>query len=184
MNPQAFPTLKTARITLRNIVTSDHEVILFLRSNEEVNRFIKRPANRQTKNEKDALTFIESLDTGWKDNKLIAWGISMNDDPQLIGTICLWNFSEDRRLAEVGYDLHPTFQKKGLMSEALQQVVTFGFQEKQLSTIEACTHADNEGSKKLLEKNGFVHLPDRIDIGFEHNSVFAIENKINNEGSS
>ena len=60
------------------------------------------------------------------------------------------------KIAEVGYDLNPIFQRKGIMSEALNKVINFGFNELGLDNIEAYTHIQNENSKKLLEKNGFI----------------------------
>ena len=64
----------------------------------------------------------------------------------------MWNFSSDRKTAELGYDLLPEFFNKGIMSEALQQVILFGQETLKLNTIEAYTHQDNSNSIKLLEK--------------------------------
>ena len=49
MNIQTFPVIKTERLTLRKIEESDSDVILFLRSDKSINKFIKRPENRRTK---------------------------------------------------------------------------------------------------------------------------------------
>ena len=49
MNIQTFPVIKTERLTLRKIEESDSDVILFLRSDKSINKFINRPENRRTK---------------------------------------------------------------------------------------------------------------------------------------
>ena len=49
MNIQTFPVIKTERLTLRKIEESDSDVILFLRYDKSINKFIKRPENRRTK---------------------------------------------------------------------------------------------------------------------------------------
>ena len=49
MNFQTFPVMKTERLTLRKIEESDSDVILFLRSDKSINKFINRPENRRTK---------------------------------------------------------------------------------------------------------------------------------------
>lgn len=67
----------------------------------------------------------------------------------------MWNFSKNKKTAEVGYDLDPEFQSKGIMSESLKMIIDFGLKKLKLDKIEAFTHAENESSKKLLEKNGF-----------------------------
>jgi len=107
-----FPEIKSERLFLRKIEETDCDVILFLRSDEAVTKFIERPENRKTKNISDAIKFIKELDEYLETNKSISWGITLKNDPKIIGTICLWNFSKDKKTAEVGYDLNPDFQKK------------------------------------------------------------------------
>ena len=50
MNIQTFPEIETERLFLRKIEESDSDVILFLRSDKTINKFIDRPENRRTKN--------------------------------------------------------------------------------------------------------------------------------------
>ena len=110
MKFKPFPEIKTERLLLRKIETSDCDVILFLRSDETVTKFIERPENRKTKNISEAIKFIEELNEYLEKNKSITWGITLQNDPKIIGTICLWNFSHNKKTAEVGYDLLPEFQ--------------------------------------------------------------------------
>ena len=177
MNIQTFPVIKTERLTLRKIEESDSDVILLLRSDKSINKFITRPEKRRTKNISDAIKHIKKLNADTKNNKSIAWAITLNKNPKIIGTICLWNFSKDYKTAEVGYDLNPNFQKKGIMSEALNSVVNFGFIELYIDRIEAFTHIQNENSKKLLVKNGFSIIEYRKDNNDLSNVVFEIRVK-------
>jgi len=174
MKIQTFPVIKTERLTLREIKESDSDVILYLRSDKSINKFINRPENRRTKNISDAINHIKKLNAETKNNKSVSWGITINDNPKIIGTICLWNFSKDYKTAEVGYDLNPNFQKKGIMSESLKSVVNFGFIDLSVDKIEAFTHIQNENSKKLLVKNGFSIIEDRKDNDDLSNVVFEI----------
>ncbi len=174
MNIQTFPEIKTERLTLRKIEQSDGDIILFLRSDKTINKFIDRPENRRTKNISDAIKHIKKLNTETENNKSISWGITLNNNPKIIGTICLWNFSENYKTAEIGYDLNPTFQRKGIMSEALNSVVNFGFIKLNIDRIEAFTHIQNKNSKKLLEKNGFHFIENRKDNDNLSNVVFEI----------
>lgn len=174
MNIQTFPELKTERLILRKIKEADSDVILFLRSDKTINKFIERPENRKTKNISDAIKHIKKINSETENNKSISWGITLNNNPKIIGTICLWNFSENYKTAEVGYDLNPKFQKKGIMSEALNLVVNFGFIELNVDNIEAFTHFQNVNSKKLLEKNGFHIIENRKDNDNLSNIVFEI----------
>ncbi len=171
-----FPEITTERLFLRNIEESDFNTILFLRSDETINKFIERPEHRKTKNKADAIKFIKEINDAFKNNKSILWGITLHNDPKIIGTICLWNFSKNLKIAEVGYDLNPKFQNKGIMSEALKLIVEFGFKELKFNKIEAFTHIENENSKKLLKKNGFHLVEERKDLDNEFNIIFELKN--------
>ena len=146
-----------------------------MRSDETVTKFIERPENRKTKNKSDAIKFIKELNEYLETNKSITWGITLLNDPKIIGTICLWNFSQNNKTAEVGYDLNPAFQRKGIMSEALNSIIDFGFNELKLDKIEAFTHYENEDSKKLLEKYGFHFIENRKDPDNDSNIIFELK---------
>ena len=176
MKFKPFPEIKTERLFLRKIESSDSDVMLFLRSDETVTKFIERPENRKTKNISDALKFIKELDEYLETNKSISWGITLKNDSKIIGTICLWNFSQDNKIAEVGYDLDPRFQKKGIMNETLKVIIDYGFKELNLDKIEAFTHYENENSKKLLENNGFEFIKKRKDLDNKSNIIYELKN--------
>ncbi|MFT5915665.1 MAG: ribosomal-protein-alanine N-acetyltransferase [Bacteroidia bacterium] len=93
----------------------------------------------------------------------------------MIGSICLWNFSEDRKIAETGYDLSPKFQGRGLMSEALKAILEFGFQNLNLDLIEAYTQKNNESSRKMLEKNMFKLAMNRKDEENSANLIYELQ---------
>lgn len=176
MNFTPFPILKSDRLVMRQIVETDVDSILFLRSDAEVNKFIQRPPSRQTKNRADAARFIQELANYVVENKSISWGITIENQPQIIGTICLWNFSEDKKTAEIGYDLKPEFHGQGYMNEAMQSVLNFGFLKLHLHLIEAFTHRENKNSIKLLESNGFTCMKHRSDPENSNNLIFEISN--------
>lgn len=176
MKFKPFPVLKTERLLLRRIESSDSDVILFLRSDETVTKFIERPENRKTRNISDAKKFIEELHEYIETNQSISWGITLKTEPKIIGTICLWNFARDNTIAEVGYDLDPEFQKKGIMDEALKVIIEYAFKELKLDQVEAFTHFENENSKRLLEKNGFRFNKNRKDLENSSNVIFELKN--------
>ncbi len=169
--------LETSRLILNGINESHTEDILKIRSNPYVNKFVKRIS---PKTNYDALQFILTIKERTKNNQTVYWGISLKDRPSLIGTICLWNFSEDRKTAEVGYELLPEYHRQGLMSEALKAVLDYGFNELQLHEILAMTSKFNENSKGLLLKHHFILEEGREDEGFPDNVIFSIKNTSGN----
>lgn len=58
--------------------------------------------------------------------------------------------------AEIGYGLYrEEDRRKGLMSEALEAVLQYGFEEMDLNRVEALTSYENEASIASLIKFGF-----------------------------
>ncbi|MBK7500455.1 MAG: GNAT family N-acetyltransferase [Ignavibacteriales bacterium] len=168
-NFSPFPVLKTERLVLRKLSLDDAEEIFFLRSDEKVNKYLDRP--RATSIE-DAHNFINKTNHAIENNECIDWAITFKDDSGLIGSICLWNLNEEENKAEVGYELLPDFQGKGIAQEALSAVITFGFEVMKLKTIEAYTHKENLKSTKLLEKFNF-----KRDLAAESKIDFSVDNQ-------
>lgn len=141
-----FPKLITNRLLLRPLSIEDDKEILALRSNEKVNNYLDRTPNKTIE---DARNFIQTI---LKNNSLY-WAITMHD--QLIGTICLFDFEDSTGKAEIGFELLPEYQGKGIMHEAISKVITYSFETIHLVLLEAYVHKDNLPSKKLLEKLNF-----------------------------
>ena len=57
--------------------------------------------------------------------------------------------------AEIGFELSPAYQGKGIMKEAIPPVIDFAFNELELKTIEGEVAKENQRSIRIMEKNGF-----------------------------
>ena len=125
-----FPTIKTERLVLKKLKESDWETVSYLRSDKIVNQFVKR---KNADTQEKALEFILNTNLKISNNELIYWCITLKNESKMIGSICLWNFSEDRKVAEIGYDLDPKYQRKGIMTESINAVLNFGFRKFQIS---------------------------------------------------
>jgi ribosomal-protein-alanine N-acetyltransferase len=152
LNFTPFPNLITERLVLRQLKADDANEIFALRSSDEVNRFLDRPKATTID---DAKRFIDKINDGVNKNESVYWAITLKGENKLIGTICYWNISQEYVRGELGYELHPEYQGKGIMQEAILKVIDFGFEEMKLKTITAVPSGDNSKSRKLLEKNNF-----------------------------
>jgi ribosomal-protein-alanine N-acetyltransferase len=52
--------------------------------------------------------------------------------------------------------LLPAFSCNGIISEAINEVMNYGFNEMHLHSVEAIIDPNNLGSAKVLQKNGFI----------------------------
>jgi len=152
MEELKFQSLSSKRLILRKPVLDDAREIFNLRSNEQVNQYLDRQAATSVE---DAVTFIEQILAVINKDEGCYWAICLKENPQPVGTICYFDFSRDQTTAEIGYELHPFHQHKGIMQEALTTVLQYGFERLQLKSITAFPSADNVPSIRLLERNGF-----------------------------
>jgi len=72
----------------------------------------------------------------------------------IIGTIGFNNFTKNHR-ANIGYDLQPEYWNLGYMTEALNEILNFGFNQLAINRIEAEVMQGNENSEKLLYRFNF-----------------------------
>ena len=153
INLNPFPVLLTERLRLREISKEDAEEIFFLRSNEQVLEFLDRAP---TTSIDEAIQWIRMINESTKNNEVVTWGIGFKNETKLIGTITFWNIKKEHYRAEIGYALHPDYQRQGLMQEAIDRVLEYGFKTLKLHSVEANVNPHNISSIKLLERNNFI----------------------------
>ena len=129
INFSPFPVLSTERLLLRQLQSSDDKEIFALRSDDNINKYLDRPKANTIE---DAQAFIQKISNGIVNNESIYWVISLKNETTLAGTIGLWNFDKEKSAAEIGYELLPQYQGKGIMQEAMQKVIAFCFETMQL----------------------------------------------------
>ncbi len=147
-----FPVLTTERLTLRQLVINDEQEIFTLRSDSEINKYLDRQISNTID---DARDFINKVNENINKSDSLYWAITLSDKNILIGTICLFSFSDENDKCEIGYELLTNFQGQGIMKEAVEKVIDYAFNTIRVQKIEAFFHRDNQSSIKLLEKFSF-----------------------------
>lgn len=160
INLSPFPQLTTNRLILRKLQPNDSNDLLIIRSNEQVNKYLDRPGAVTIQ---DISAFINKIHGIIEAGEGVYWVLSLKDSTKVIGTICYWNFNPEKDMADIGYELLPDYQAKGLMQEAVAAVIAYGFNVMELKVISAVTHPDNESSANLLKRNNF-----KLDTGYQY----------------
>lgn len=148
-----FPIIETERLLLKRITNDDVNEVFELRSNPETMKFIPRPLVKDTQ---DALEHIAMMEDKIVTNVGINWGITLKDNPKLLGIIGYYRLQPENYRAEIGYMLAPEFHGKGIIPEAVNRLIRFGFDDLKLHSIEAVIDPENFASEKVLQKCGFV----------------------------
>lgn len=147
-----FPELKTERLLLRRLIMDDRYELMWLRSDDRVNRYLERG---KSMNINEATDFVAKIDKNLEEDKSGYWVICLAENRTLIGTICLWHFEPEKDQVELGYELSPMYQGKGIMHEAARKIIEYAFDTIRAKIIVAITDPHNEPSKKLLERFDF-----------------------------
>ena len=150
---ETYPILTTERLTLRPLSINDYQDIFDLRSDTEINKFLGRQLCKTTD---DAKNFINKVNENIEKGGTYYWGICLTETKQLVGTICLFDFSIEKKSCEIGYELMMKFQKQRIMQEAVEKVIDFVFQTLKFKNIIAFTHYENQNSTNLLLKLNFL----------------------------
>jgi ribosomal-protein-alanine N-acetyltransferase len=108
----------------------------------------------------EAVGFIDKIQSGMRTGKQLFWAIHLKGEKKLVGTVLLWNISVADAKAELGYELLPDYQGKGIIQEAVRAALRYGFETMNLRTIEAYTWPVNKASLRVLEKFHFTRDPE------------------------
>lgn len=148
-----FPLIETERLILREVTNEDAENMLTYLSDIEVVRHMGLDPFQSIEDALDEIGWYQSI---YENNIGIRWGITLKDSGKVIGSCGFLNRMAKHYRAEVGFELSRDFWGKGIASEALEGVISYGFKHLQLERIEALIDPANMASQKLVEKHGFL----------------------------
>jgi ribosomal-protein-alanine N-acetyltransferase len=154
-----FPRLETRRLILRQITISDAEDVFRIYSDEEVMRYWGTPPHStiyQTR------LMIAELSSSYEAQEGIRWAITLKETGGFIGSCGHWRLVKRHFRSEIGYELAREYWGQGIMPEALESIIQFGFTQMALHSIEAQIDPNNLRSAHVLEKlrfrrEGYLH---------------------------
>ena len=153
----AFPSLSTRRLQLREIVASDAPALLAIHGDAETMKWFGT----------DPLADLEAAErviAGFANLRQqptpgVRWGIVHADPARggaLLGTCGVFRWNRGWRTCLTGYELAHHAQGQGYMTEALRAIYGWAFESMAVDRIEAQVHPLNTPSLALLKKLGFV----------------------------
>lgn len=146
-----LPLLKTDRLILRKICLDDAEDIFEIGSCQDVAQYVTWDVHKSMD---DTRKYLASMEENPKKKQLYPWSIVCKENNKVIGGCGYMNWLPESSRAEVGYMISKKYWNKGYMTEALREVIKFGFEKMGLNRIEALCTPENTASAKVLEKVG------------------------------
>lgn len=147
-----FPELYTERFLLQEILPEDQPFIFEGLSHPQVipHYGVQYKTLDETSAQMQFYSGLQREGTGtwWK--IVDRWGF------EKVGAVGFNNYTAQHRKCEVGYWLLPQYWGKGIVSEVLQKLIRYLFEEKAVHRIEALVEEENEASCKVALKAGFI----------------------------
>lgn len=119
-----LPVLETERLILRKITMDDAEAMFSYASIDEVSQYVTWETHRTLD---DSKSFISHVLKQYNEGMVAPWGIELKENGKFIGTIDFVWWKPRQKTAEIGYVLSPEYWGRGITTEALREVIKFGF---------------------------------------------------------
>jgi ribosomal-protein-alanine N-acetyltransferase len=149
--PRSFPRLETDRLILRELTEDDRVGVFRNFSDPDVAKwFFEEPYTALEQVDQILQAFGEEFEQG----EGLTWAIALKGSNEFVGT-CGYGEVEIGTRGEIGFDLAKEHWGQGLMGEALQAILDYGFERLGLGKVEAHTYASNARANRLLGKLGF-----------------------------
>lgn len=175
---QGTQTLHTPRLLLRPAVREDAQPMFENWARDpEVTRYLTWPPHSSVE---VSLMVIDSWITAYQQPDTYQWMIALKDAPDCpIGSISVVNQNTQIAKAEIGYCIGQKWWHQGIVSEALQAVMDFLFDEVGMNRIEARHDPRNPHSGGVMRKcgmqyEGTTRQADRNNQGLCDASIYAL----------
>ncbi len=147
---RVFPVIHTKRLTLRQPSYDDVGALLEICQDEEVMLYYGMEVFKEEKQSRDEIDWMNKI---WRQETGARWVITHKGE--VIGELGFYEYEKKHRKAEIGYKLARKYWRKGIMSEAMDGVLSYIYNETDINRLQALVDPRNTGSIKLLEKKGF-----------------------------
>ena len=161
---ETFPELESERLFFRAYKKDDAQTLLNLRSHKAVSKYMDTTVPKQIE---DTEKRIEGYHKSFDKNEGITWVIIEKSSNKPIGDFGIWRIDKQNSRGDIGYILHPDYWGKGYMTEALNTLIRFGFNNLNIHSYAANVNTENENSKALLLKFGFT-----LEANFRENFYY------------
>lgn len=148
-----FPVLTTERLQLRQMQPTDLDAFFAIRSDVASSHAFGVEPHQSIEDTRAWMGRVQSVYEKWDG---LYWCTTLKGEDTVIGSCCFWNWDLDSHCAELGYQLLPAYQHRGIMAETIAAILDYGFTTLDLHRVEACVLDENTPSKNLLLKLGFT----------------------------
>lgn len=145
-------TIDTKRLSLRRFRIEDAQAMFDnWASDEQVTKYLTWPPHTDLDTSRYV---IQSWIVGYENPETYQWAIALRDDDIPIGSISVVSHDDRVGKMEIGYCIGRPWWHQGIMTEALEAVMSFLFCEVGAKRIEAAHDVNNPNSGAVMVKCG------------------------------
>jgi [ribosomal protein S5]-alanine N-acetyltransferase len=148
-----MPVIQFDHIMLRTISTKDYLDMFHYGKNHDVVRYLSWGPFGVPKEAKQSIKHI--FYPRIKQGLPIGYAIVDLNQSKMIGTIDFHSKIKGEHGAEIGFVLHQDYWNKGIMTKALQAMITVGFEHLGYDYIRIRHLGQNIASQKVIQKTSF-----------------------------
>ncbi len=149
--PKPFPELTTPRLRLRRFETRDVAGLHACFGDVDAMRYWNFPA---CKTKAETARWVRILARA-SPHKYQAWAVAERESDRCIGMVNYHHREAHNRRLEIGYILARSHYGQGLMTEALQALISYCIDKLRTHRVEAMIEPGNKASIGLVERLGF-----------------------------
>ena len=170
--------IETKRLILRKPTSDDIDDIFEYGKDEDVAKFTRFKAHKSLQ---DTKMFLQIVKQKHQNKTALTLILELKENKKIIGSISFENISQDDERAEIGFALSKEYWSQGLMTEAIQKLLEFGFKKIKFNRLEAFSNIENFRSSNLLksfmQKEGVLKERDKVKDRFCSFNIYSILRK-------
>jgi ribosomal-protein-alanine N-acetyltransferase len=167
-----YPIIETERLILRGPKPKDLQRIYDIHSDPEVMKYYGVIPYDSVEKAQKHLDWLISLHT---ENKGLRPVITVKNEDAYIGDVGYYDYESKHHRAEIGYILAKEYWGNGMMTEALEAMLRFGFNEMGLNRVQALIDPRNNASLRVVEKHGFRYEGTFRDYELEYGEFIDLD---------
>ncbi len=148
-----FPILQSLSLRFRQLTVDDFHDLVLLANNKKISdQIINIPYPYQENNAVFRMSYIVQ---GFKSNQRYVFAIIEKSSDKFMGEISI-NILNNVEIAELGFWIGEPYWNFGYASEAIKEIIRFGFERLNLEMIYGTVYTTNTASSRVMLKNGFT----------------------------
>jgi len=157
--------IESERLIYRPFELSDAEALFNMDKNPNVHKYLWQ---KPTLHIEESIEIIEYLQKQYRENGIGRFATILKETGEFIGWTGIKYVNDhvengNTNFYDYGYRLNEKFWNRGFATEASSAWLAHGFNQMNIKTMNAYTHAENGASNHVLQKVGFHFMEDYPD---------------------